>query len=226
MLFSSELFSIPETQSPSRSKLSESLLNLLRFVAAIFMALNLLASPPATAALSATQVIENFHAELLALMKRADQLGYSGRYERLGPAVTSTYDLPFIAKTVVGRYWKKFTPAQKSEFVDTFTKLSIATYAHRFDGYSGERFKTIAEETLRSGRLLVKTVLVKSSGEQVELDYILHQSSDEWRIINVIAQGVSDLSLKRADYTAYLREKSFAEFLDKINQKIAQYETQ
>jgi len=198
--------------------------NLLRFLAAVFLALNLFASSPATAALSATQVVENLHVELLAVMRQADGLGYKGRYERLAPVVNSSYDLPFIAKTVVGRYWKKFSPEEKSEFVVTFTKLSIATYADRFDGYSGERFKTISEGELQSGRFLVKTVLVKSSGEKVELDYILHQHSDEWRIINVIAQGVSDLSLKRADYTSYLKKNSFEDLLSKINQKIKDYE--
>lgn len=199
-------------------------LALLRFLAVAILAFNLLVSPPATAAESATQVIENLHAELLGVMKQADELGYTGRYKRLAPVVTSTYDLPFIAKTVVGRYWKKFTPEQKSEFVETFTRMSIATYADRFDGYSGERFKTISEDPLRRGRLVVKTVLIKSSGEQIQLDYILHQSSDKWLIINVIAQGVSDLSLKRADYTSYLKKKGFDDLLSKINEKITLYE--
>jgi phospholipid transport system substrate-binding protein len=198
--------------------------NLLRFTALAILALGLLASSPATPAGSAIQVIEKLHAEILAVMQQADKLGYAGRYERLAPVVTSTYDLPFIAKTVAGRYWKNFTPEQKSEFVETFTKLSIATYADRFDGYSGESFRTILEEPLRSDRLLVQTVLVKSSGEEVQLDYILHNSSNEWQIINVIAQGVSDLSLKRADYTSYLKKKSFEELLSKINQKIKEYE--
>ena len=207
----------------SFGEIDPQLLKLLRFLALVMLALNLLLPLPANAADTATQVIENLHTELLGVMKKAGELGYTGRYKRLAPVVTSTYDLPFIAKTVVGRYWKKFTPEQKSEFVETFTRMSIATYADRFDGYSGELFKTISEEPLRRGRLVVKTVLTKSSGEQVQLDYILHQNSDQWQVINVIAQGVSDLSLKRADYTSYLRKKSFDDLLRKINQKIEQY---
>lgn len=199
-------------------------LKLLRFWALTILLLSLLLSPPATAADSATQVIENLHSELLEVMKTADALGYTGRYERLAPVVTSTYDLPFIAKTVLGRYWKKFTPEQKSKFVETFTRMSIATYADRFDGYSGEVFKTISKEPLRRGRLVVKTVLIKSSGEKVQLDYILHQNSDQWQVINVIAQGVSDLSLKRADYTSYLKKRGFDDLLSKINTKIEHYE--
>ena len=175
------------------------------------------------AADSATQLIEKLHAELLTVMKQANELGYEGRYQRLDPIVTSSYDLPFIAKFVMGRQWKTLSAEQKSEFVKTFTKLSIAIYAANFSGYSGERFKTISNEELRKGRLLVKSVLVRSSGGEVTLDYVLHQKENRWRIINAIAEGVSDLSLKRADYSSYLKKKGFDGLLEKLNEKIQNY---
>jgi phospholipid transport system substrate-binding protein len=55
------------------------------------------------------------------------------------------------------------------------------------------------------------------------LDYILHRTEDQWRIINVIAEGVSDLALKRAEYAAFLKVKGFDALLMKLNEKIAQY---
>ena len=191
-------------------------------VITIFALLSLLVAP-AGAADSATQVIENLHAELLFVMKQAKKLGYAGRYQRLAPTVTASYDFPYISKVVVGRYWRSFTAEQKAQFIRAFSKLSIATYANRFDGYSGERFKTISGEELKRGHRLVKTVLIKANGEEIELDYILHQNNDQWRIINVIAEGVSDLSLKRADYTSYLKKNGFEALLKKLNEKIQNY---
>jgi len=191
-------------------------------VITIFALLSLLVAP-AGAADSATQVIENLHAELLFVMKQAKKLGYAGRYQRLAPTVTASYDFPYISKVVVGRYWRSFTAEQKSQFIRAFSKLSIATYANRFDGYSGERFKTISGEELKRGHRLVNTVLIKANGEEIELDYILHQNNDQWRIINVIAEGVSDLSLKRADYTSYLKKNGFDALLKKLNEKIQNY---
>ena len=173
---------------------------------------------------SAAKVVERLHAELLEVMKKADGLGYKGRYQRLKPVVISSYDLPFISKVVVGRYWSEFSEEQKEQFVDTFTKLSIATYANQFNGYSGERFKTISAEESKRGRLLIKTALIKSNGEEIELDYILHQNGHQWQIINVIAQGVSDLSLKRAQYTSYLKKDGFDALLQEIKDKINRYE--
>ena len=191
-------------------------------VITIFALLSLLVAP-AGAADSAAKVVEILHAELLFVMKQAKKLGYAGRYQRLAPTVTVSYDFPYISKVVVGRYWRSFTAEQKSQFIRAFSKLSIATYANRFDGYSGERFKTISGEELKRGHRLVKTVLIKANGEEIELDYILHQNNDQWRIINVIAEGVSDLSLKRADYTSYLKKNGFEALLKKLNEKIQNY---
>ena len=173
---------------------------------------------------AAAQVVKKLHAELLEVMKRAKALGYKGRYQRLAPLVASSYDFPFISKLVVGRYWSEFSPEQKEQFVNTFTKLSIATYANQFAGYGGEHFKTISAEESTRGRLLIKTVLIKSNGEEVELDYMLHQKEGQWQIINVIAQGVSDLSLKRAQYTSYLKKEGFDALLQRLNEKIKSYQ--
>ena len=198
-----------------------------RWFCSMALALLVLTSCPAAAASGpdpAAKVVEKLHRELLDVMKQAKALGYKGRYQRLAPVVISSYDLPFISKVVVGRYWSEFSPQQREQFVNTFIKLSIATYANQFNGYSGEHFKTISAEESTRGRLLIKTVLIKSDGEEVALDYVLHQNEHHWQIINVIAQGVSDLSLKRAQYTSYLKKEGFAALLQKLNDKIKSYE--
>ena len=209
----------------NRTQLPDSIHRLRWFQTALvsIMVLLLLVPTVAPAADTAVNVVESLHDELLIVMKKAHKLGYAGRYQRLVPTVTASYDFPYISKVVVGRYWRSFTAEQKSQFIEIFSKLSIATYANRFDGYSGEHFKTISEDELKRGHRLVKTVLIKASGEKIQLDYILHPKKEQWRIINVIAEGVSDLSLKRADYTSYLKRYSFDALLEKLKEKINQY---
>ena len=73
------------------------------------------------------------------------------------------------------------------------------------------------------GRILVQSQLIKSDGGQVQLDYLLHRTGSRWRIINIIAEGVSDLALKRADYSAFLKNNGFEALLKKLNEKISQY---
>ncbi len=171
----------------------------------------------------ATGIVEKLHSTLLDVMKDGEKIGYQGRYGRLEPVIKSSFDMPFISKTVLGKYWESLNNEQRSRFVEAFTRLSTATYAANFDSYSGEHFKMIPERETDGGRILVQSTLIKSDGGQVQLDYLLHRTGNQWRIVNIIAEGVSDLALKRADYSAFLKSKGFDALLKKVNEKIDQY---
>jgi phospholipid transport system substrate-binding protein len=171
------------------------ILGLLTF---IILVMHIATPYPSASDQGAIEVIERLHTTLLAVMKEGDQIGYQGRYDRLAPVIKTSFDMPFISKTVLGKYWETFNNEQRSRFVEAFTKMSIATYAANFDRYSGERFK-------------------------MQLDYLVHRTSSQWRIINIIAEGVSDLALKRADYSAFLKNKGFEALIEKLNEKVGQY---
>ena len=169
------------------------------------------------------EVVERLHETLLQAMSEADQLGYEGRYDLIDPVVSESFDFNTIARIVTGRYWKEIKDAQRDSFKDVFTKLSTATYAHNFSGFSGERFETITTEESRGG-FIVKTALVKSDGEKIPFNYLLRGNDNEWFIVNVIAQGVSDLSLKRADYTAVIKNEGFDSLVNRLNDKLTAME--
>ena len=198
-------------------------MNNLGLLTLIFLVMQIAIPLTSAATHPAIEVVENLHTNLLSAMKDGDTIGYKGRYERLSPVIRSSFDLVSIARVAVGRYWESFNDEQKVKFVETFSKLSIATYARNFDAYSGERFKVISEKEQGGSQILVRTELTKSDGGKVQLDYILHRVNNQWRIINVIADGVSDLALKRADYSSFLKNRGFEALLSRLNEKIAQY---
>ena len=96
------------------------------------------------------------------------------------------------------------------------TALTVANYAAGFDGYDGHEFKIAATRPPKKTRVLVRAKLTDANGNMVSLDYLLHQRDEAWRIINVIAEGVSDLSLKRADYAAVLKNEGFEQLMTRI----------
>lgn len=168
-------------------------------------------------------VIADFQNTLIAVMKGAGTLGYKGRYAKLAPVVTTTHDLPFIARIALGQYWNHLTATQRRTFVKTFTKLSVATYAARFDAYDGEVFTAPTERKLGRGDVLVESLLKSTDGSKVQFDYQMRKIDGQWRIINIIANGVSDLALKRAEYTSVIRNHGFEALLAKLKEKISEY---
>ncbi len=178
---------------------------------------------PSSGADDPVQIVENYHSTLLSVMKEAERLEFSGRYDRLAPVISAVFDFPFMSKVIMGRYWPTFSSEERADFVEAFRKLSISIYAGRLDGYSGQRFEVVSLRKARRGRVMVQSVLIKSYGDEIDLAYILRKNENRWYIINVVAEGVSELSLRRADYTAYFKRNGFRGLLDKLNEKISDY---
>jgi phospholipid transport system substrate-binding protein len=172
----------------------------------------------------ATIVVEKLHETLLDVMKNAGEQDFQDRYNVLAPVVTESFDTPLIAKVATSRYWKKLSDEKKSDFIRQFNKLSISTYASRFDSFSGESFNTLSTDSLKKGRLLIKTEISSPGDDPVRLDYLMHNKDGKWYIISVIADGVNDLALKRAEYASVIKKNGFDALISKINDKIRNLE--
>lgn len=163
--------------------------------------------------------IELLNATLLDVMQNAESLGYEGRWNKLAPVLSEVYDLNYVSRIVLGKGWKSLEQAQRDEMVDTFRNLIIATYAARFKGYSGQIFSIASDAELKRGRMLVRTELTDPE-EVVRLDYILHKDdTGQWRVINVVANGVSDLSVKRAEYSSLLQRSGFPALMGRLREQ-------
>ena len=171
------------------------------------------------------QVVNYLHESLIKSMRDGGKLGYKGRFELLAKAVDQTHDLDFIARTTLGANWTQLSPEQQRIFTDVFRKLSIGTYAGWFKSYEGERFEFVEQQDMPRDQVMVRTRFVQSGGEPpVRFDYVLRQTKDGWRIVNVLADGVSDLALKRVEYRAILQRDGFQALIDMLKDKIAQTE--
>ncbi len=177
----------------------------------------------AGAASSARQVVDTFQGQLISVMKEGKQLGYAGRYNKLHDAVLNSHDLTKIARIVVGKEWEKLTETQQQQLGDVFSKLSVASYAHNFKEYAGEAFVFDSEEETTRGGVVIHARLTIPDEKDVKFDYMLKEKGDSWRIINIIANGVSDLALKRSEYTSILQREGFDALIAKINEKIDNY---
>ncbi len=173
---------------------------------------------------AAMTVVKELHEKLMHIMQEADTLGYQGRYDYIQEVVTVRFDTSLIAKVIMSRYWRQLDDLQKMDFIKLFQELSVATYASRFDGYGGEKFVELSAEQLKKGRLLIKTELQRPDDTPVKLDYLMHQRDGEWLIISVIANGVNDLSLKRAEYATVIEDKGFDGLVSDVSAKITNME--
>lgn len=189
------------------------------FIATLFTSQNVFAE-------TAREVVEKFQADLIDVMKHGKELGYEGRYKKLADSVAKSHDLTKIARIVIGKEWQDLSEAQQQKMIDVFSQLSIASYAYNFKDYAGESFRFDSQEETGRGGVILHYYLVVPKEKEVRFDYMLKEKGDTWQINNIIANGVSDLALKRSEYGSILKREGFDALIAKINDKISQYSKQ
>jgi len=178
-------------------------------------------APAAADAPVATPQVEKLHAALIGIMQSADQLGYDGRYDQLMPTVNETFDLPFMASKSVGRHWKSLDDSDKAKWNAVFNRLITANYAGRFKAFSGEQFETLGEEPAINDTRVVLTRLIIPNDDDVQLNYRLREVDGQWKIIDIYLNGtVSELALRRSEYSAVLKREGFQKLLDTLDDKV------
>ncbi|MEO9136990.1 MAG: ABC transporter substrate-binding protein [Casimicrobiaceae bacterium] len=167
-----------------------------------------------------TAPIRAFYAALLDVMRRAKALGIQGRYDALAPVIRATFDLAAMTRISVGPRWNSIQPEQQTALIDGFTRMTTATYANRFDGYSGERFVVDpAVETRKTGSV-VHTQLVQSTGTPISLNYLMRKSAAGWKVVDVyLAGAISELATRRSEFGAILDSGGPTKLIDTLKQQ-------
>jgi phospholipid transport system substrate-binding protein len=165
----------------------------------------------AAAADTPRATVERLHEALLDVLKQADALGYRGRFERLAAPIGDAFDLDFMAERSVGSEWEKLSEPERTRWRELFRQFTIANYAANSDHWSNQRFEILGEEAGTSETRAVRTRVRSSDQNDVDLTYRLRQTTAGWKIVDVYLKGtVSELALRRADFTAVLDREGFA----------------
>jgi phospholipid transport system substrate-binding protein len=188
-------------------------------VAVTFTSLILTGHAPALAA-GPEDSVNALHDTLIITMKNGRALGESGRYAKIEPVIRQLFDLPFMSRLAVGASWAALSPAQKRLAIAAFGAYISATYADRFDSYSGQRLEIVGQQPSGSG-MIVQTRIVKSNGEPISVDYAMRQSDGVWLISDVYLDGtISQLATQRSEFGAILRREGFDGLITALQHKV------
>ena len=174
----------------------------------------------ATAEVGPSDIVLRFQASLLQVMKEAEKLSVHQRFERLAPSVDKSFHIPLMIQIISSGFWKKATASEQMQVVEAFRRMSIATLATLFDGYSGEVFKLETQMPGPQKTLLVMTKLIKSDKSTVDIAYVLRPFKKGWRIIDVILDnGISELKVRQSEYSLILKNKGIPGLISLLNGK-------
>jgi phospholipid transport system substrate-binding protein len=133
--------------------------------------------------------------------------------------VTRAFDIPTMIRFAVGPGWSAIPAAQQQALTEAFQRLTVASYAHNFDSFSGERFEVDPNVVTRGPDKVVQSRIIPSGGAPVVISYRMRQSGGAWKIIDVFYNGsISQLTTRRSDFSATLAHGGATALIAHLNQ--------
>src|SRR5271165_3421144 len=164
--------------------------------------------------------VRGFYDTLLTTMRNGPTLGQSGRYARLAPVVDKVFDVPSMTRLAIGSSWATLPAAQQQQLTEAFRHYIAATYADRFDSYSGEQLQVTGERPYNAD-VIVQTIIVKSDGEATTLNYLMRQNQGAWQISDVYLDGtISQLAVQHSEFNSILRREGVEGLVMALNRKV------
>jgi phospholipid transport system substrate-binding protein len=130
------------------------------------------------------------------------------------------FDFQEMAKRALGRQWKEISQEKQQEFVRLFKQLLFNTYVSRIE--SGAKPTTnihYSGEMLEDRFALVKTQVTATDPPDIEIDYRLLLSGTEWKVYDVVIEGISLVSNYRQQFASILNGESFESLLKRLGEK-------
>jgi phospholipid transport system substrate-binding protein len=164
--------------------------------------------------------VRSLYDTLLGTMKDGRTLGQGGRYARLSPVIGKLFDVPAMARLAVGPSWATLSAAQQQQVTEAFGHYISATYADRFDSYSGQQLQVTGEQPY-GAEVIVQTKIVKANGDSVTLNYRMHENVGSWQISDVYLDGtISQLATQRSEFQSILQREGVGGLISALDRKV------
>jgi len=140
------------------------------------------------------------------------------RRQALWKEISIVFNFEEMSKRALGQHWKKRSPEEKKEFVELFTNILKDAYIGKTDTYNGEKVVLLREKQ-DSDYAVVQTKFITKNGTEIAVDYSMLNNSGEWKIYDVIIEGVSMINNYRSQFNNILLKSPYENLVKRMKEK-------
>ena len=141
-------------------------------------------------------------------------------YELVDEIVIPHFDFEYMSQMVLAKYWRRASDKQRVAFTEEFKQLLVRTYATSLNEYSDQK---IIYLPFRAGKdesqAMVRTEIEQPGGFPIPIDYRLHQSASEWKVFDVVIDGVSLVTNYRSSFAKEIRQAGLDGLIDTLSKR-------
>jgi phospholipid transport system substrate-binding protein len=151
------------------------------------------------------------------------QLTTEDRDKEFRRLLDTDFDIPRIARFVLGRYWNEASDQDKQQFQKLFEEYIVRSYAQRFSQYSGEQVKVVGSRPESETSTLVQSQVIRASGAPpAKVDWRVRKDGGAFKIIDVDVEGVSMVLTQREEFSSVIQRNGGVAGLNKtLQEKLA-----
>jgi phospholipid transport system substrate-binding protein len=124
-------------------------------------------------------------------------------YPLINEILLPHFDVDYASQLVLAQYWRTATPDQKKRFVAALYNALLRTYGGALAEFTADRLKILPfKDEPGSSTATVRTLVTRSSGAVVPVDYRLHKTDEGWKAYDVVIEGISYVRNYRTDLGA------------------------
>lgn len=163
-------------------------------------------------------LIDSTADKIVAVLAKKDE-STEARVAEIEGIAYEIFDFTTMSKLVLAKNWRKLDKEKRAEFVRQFKQHLSRTYGTRLDRYEQEEVEVYAAQLEPRNDVSIKTRIIGGQFDQAEISYRLRNRNDEWRIIDVVIEGISLVSNYRSQFSEVLNSGTIDDLLAKLRDK-------
>ena len=128
------------------------------------------------------------------------------------------FDRDYAGRLVLGRHGRGASDADVKLFADALAESLMRRYGSSLLDFNTELKVRIKSETpLRGGSIVkVSSEMLRQGGEPIPVDYLMRRVGNDWKVFDVMVEGVSFVQTFRNQFDAPLAQKSIAQVANEL----------
>ena len=141
------------------------------------------------------------------------------RRKKLKDAIYPRFDFSEMAKRSLATHWRDRTQKEREEFVTLFADLLEQSYHKKLESYTDQEIIYSKEQIEDKFGLVATKIVSQKENLDIPIDYKLMRQDGQWRVYDVVIEGVSLVSNYRGQFNRIIQTSSYAELVRKMRVK-------
>jgi phospholipid transport system substrate-binding protein len=147
------------------------------------------------------------------------EAGKKVKREKIRDISGKMFDYTELSKRTLGQNWSKLNAGQQTEFLGLYKTLLEDAYADKIITYTDEKVVFGKETTLSEKTVEVQTTIITKKAD-IPIHYRVIQKGNDWKVYDVVIEGVSLVSNYRNQFKEILSNKTPDALLDTLRKKV------